>query len=429
MSVKLTARSVKNAQPGNRVYNVHDTEISGFVLRVQPSGKKAFYLRGRVTYPDRSRGPQRYYHIGDANTLTPAQARHEAQRLAGMLADGEDPDAAKRSDKAATLGELIDGPYKQTVLEHRRSGQATYARLKSCFGFLWDRSLDDQTLVQALTNWQAQRLKDGKSPVTINRDVSALHAALTFAVDQGLTSAQPLSRLKPIKLDSRRGVVRYLSPEEEARLWGALEAREERIRAERDNANAWRRERGYPELLDLRAVAYADRLKPLVILALNTGLRRGELFGLEWGDVDFGRAMLSVRGAVAKTGATRYVPLNKDAFEAMTGWHAQGSGQGYVFPGKDGGRLDNIKTSWTRLMKEAGIQNFRFHDCRHDFASKLVMAGIDLNTVRELLGHSDLKMTLRYAHLAPHKMAEAVARLNFGGDNIVPMPRASEQTD
>jgi site-specific recombinase XerD len=83
-----------------------------------------------------------------------------------------------------------------------------------------------------------------------------------------------------------------------------------------------------------------------------------------------------------------------------------------VFPGKDGAMLTDAKHSWETILKLAQIKNFRWHDMRHHFASRLVMAGVDLNTVRELLGHSDLKMTIRYAHLCPNIKAEAVSRLD-----------------
>ena len=82
-----------------------------------------------------------------------------------------------------------------------------------------------------------------------------------------------------------------------------------------------------------------------------------------------------------------------------------------VFPGTKGKRIVDVKTAWAKLLRQAGIESFRWHDMRHDFASRLVMAGVDLNTVRELLGHADLKMTLRYAHLAPEHKANAVEKL------------------
>jgi integrase len=97
----------------------------------------------------------------------------------------------------------------------------------------------------------------------------------------------------------------------------------------------------------------------------------------------------------------RHVPLNKKATAALRLWRRRGH-TGLVFG------LTDIKKSYATLLRNAGIEEFRFHDLRHHFASRLVMAGIDLNTVRELLGHADIRMTLRYAHLAPEHKAAAV---------------------
>jgi integrase len=158
--------------------------------------------------------------------------------------------------------------------------------------------------------------------------------------------------------------------------------------------------------------AYTDHLAPIVLLALNTGLRRGELFNLRWADVDLTRAMVTVQGGGAKSGQTRHVPLNSEALAVIKAWRpTDADAATCVFPSDEGAPLEDVKTAWLPLVKAAKITAFRFHDLRHTFASKLVMAGVDLNTVRELLGHADLKMTLRYAHLAPEHKAAAVAKL------------------
>ena len=190
-------------------------------------------------------------------------------------------------------------------------------------------------------------------------------------------------------------------------------ARRPGANAKREAANAWRRERGYAEW----PADNPDHLTPIVLVALNTGLRKGELFNLRWTDVDLVGAQLTVRGEGAKSGQTRHVPLNAEALETADTSGAPADSttlDGYVFPGRvdsNDGRLDDVKKAWVPIVKAAKLDAFRFHDLRHTFASKLVMAGVDLNTVRELLGHSDLKMTLRYAHLAPEHKAAAVAKL------------------
>jgi integrase len=138
-------------------------------------------------------------------------------------------------------------------------------------------------------------------------------------------------------------------------------------------------------------------------------LRRGEVFGLRWDDIDLARQQLTVRGEGAKSGQTRHVPLNSEAVRVLQTWLPKRVG--LVFPGDDRNPLVDIKTAWLPVVKAANIAPFRFHDLRHTFASRLVMAGVDLNTVRELLGHADIGMVLRYAHLAPEHKAAAVEKL------------------
>jgi integrase len=150
----------------------------------------------------------------------------------------------------------------------------------------------------------------------------------------------------------------------------------------------------------------------MIALSLNTGIRQGALYALEWRDVDFENRVLTLRANSAKSGKVNYVPLNEVAFQTLSEWRTQVQSEKLVFPSvKTGGKMDNCRKAWANLLKDADIEKFRWHDMRHDFASQLVMKGVDLNTVRELLGHADLKMTLRYAHLAPKVKRAAVEML------------------
>ena len=117
---------------------------------------------------------------------------------------------------------------------------------------------------------------------------------------------------------------------------------------------------------------------------------------------------------MSKSSKARHIPLNNEAYKILNDWHKQSQiDVSFVFPNKINQPFDNVRSSWDKLLKDAGIKDFRWHDMRHHFASRLVMAGVDLNTVRELLGHSEISMTLRYAHLAPEHKADAVAKLNI----------------
>ncbi len=259
--------------------------------------------------------------------------------------------------------------------------------------------------------WRSKRMMSGIKAITVNRDIAILKAILSKAEEWGIITENPLRKFRPISVDVT-AKVRYLTKEEEIRIKNAMRARDEKLKAGRSRANEWRAARGYDCYPNLSQCAYGDHITPMIMLSLNTGLRRGELFSLKWENINFERAMLTVTGDNAKSGKTRYVPLNIVALQCLYNWHAQSSGDGLVFPNpQTDTQFDNVKKSWASVLKTSEINNFRWHDMRHHFASKLVMAGVDLNTVRELLGHADIKMTLRYAHLAPEHKAKAVAKL------------------
>ena len=401
MQAIIGNRLIISLKPDPKPYEIRDTKLKGFIVRVQPSGSMSYiveYARGkRVT-------------LGTTSILTPAQARDMATDILADVVKGGDPQAEKKAAKVDTLKAYLAHEYGPWVEANRKDGKATLARLMACFVPEFGEKKLSELNAWILEKWRSNRLKSGIRPATVNHDLTALKAALSKAVEWRLLPAHPLADLKPAKVD-HAGKVRFLSDEEEASLLHALDEREERKRSERDKGNQWRQARNKKALPSLEG-QYTDHLTPLVILALNTGMRRGELLALQWADIDLTRALLTVNGDTAKSGKTRHIPLNTDATAALATWQeSTGQAQGLLFLNDEGQQLASVKTSFNRLLAKAGIDNFRFHDLRHTFASKLVMAGVDLNTVRELLGHSDIKMTLRYAHLAPEHKALAVARL------------------
>jgi integrase len=359
-------------------------------------------------YVEYSRGKR--IAIGRSDVLAVERARERAREVLAGAHFGEDPLEERRLAKAHTLRSFIDEVYEPWAAANLRSGAGTIARLVASFAEHLDKKLSDLT-PWIIEKWHAGRIKDGVTASTVNRDLGALRAAVARAVTWGLLDASPIASVKRSKIDVSRSP-RFLSVDEEAQLRHALDEREERLRCQRDSANQWRTVRGYKLLPDLRQCAFADHLQPLVIVSLNTGMRRGELFALTWESVDLAAGRITVDGATAKSGTTRHIPMNADALAAMCGWKAGTPvNTGLVFPAKNGDALTHVRRAWESVLRTAGIARFRWHDLRHTFASKLVMAGVDLNTVRELLGHSDYAMTQRYAHLAPEHKAAAVAKL------------------
>lgn len=207
---------------------------------------------------------------------------------------------------------------------------------------------------------------------TVNREMSWLRGLFNRAIDWGKVEHNPLKKVKFFKENNQR--VRYLEKEDITKLLTHCD----------------------------------DRLRAVVIVAINTGMRKAEIQNLKWGDVNFSQDIIRV--PFSKNGEMRYIQTN-EAVKTTLICVKKHPGSQYVFCGEDGKPYD-FRKSFETALKNSGILNFRFHDLRHTFASHLVMSGVDLNTVRELLGHKTLDMTLRYSHLSPDHKARAVRVLD-----------------
>lgn len=401
MGVILTERAVAEAKPRQQSYDIRCARLRGFLLRVEPSGTKTFYCQY-------ARGKR--YRLGPASVLKAARARREAQKVLAEAASGNDPMAGRRAARAHTLGSFIDQEFKPWAEANIRRPKRTLRALRSNFGELENRKLTELS-PWLIEKWRSRRLREGIKATTLNRALDNLKSVTAKAKRWGFIDVDPLADVRRLKVD-RSPNVRFLSADERKALFAALAAREEKIRVARDNGNKWRKARDRQLQPNLRARAFADHLTPIILLALNTGMRQGELFALRWADIDFENAVITIEGARAKSGVTRHLPLNKTTQHTLLQWHGQTSKKfEYVFPGRNGGVLNNVNKAWASVRAAAGLRNFRFHDLRHTFASTLVQEGVDLNTVRELLGHSSISMTLRYSHLAPSNRIDAVEKL------------------
>lgn len=392
-------------------YRAWDAITKGLCVRVGAGGGKAWWYEYRALD-----GSRQCVKLGTVERLKPGDARKAVKKL------GVDPAAVRREEKAAAVAEqqaaeqragrtlrtFLTGTYWTDELLHKRSGAATKARILADWAELLDTPLDE---IDAFTVERLRRakLKAGAKPQTVNRSFTALRALLNAAARFGVIDASPIARggVKNLKVDDDRRV-RWLG--------------------QRDEHESFRRDDGQKIGERERFLAALDKspryLQVLAMLPYYSGLRRGEVFGLTWGAVDFQRDVITVAAHTAKGAKTRHVPMPMLLKGVLLGWKdAQNAARrkdkepelrsfDFVVPNPQTGRaLTTIKRAWTSLMKAARIGGFNYHDLRHDYASRLVMRGTDLYVVRDLLGHSTIQLTERYAHLAPERLRAAVEAL------------------
>jgi len=408
MKAKFTQTSLDKIKTTGKAFWLTDEDFANLRLYVGASGAKTWYVS---FWKD---GRKQSHKLGSTGAMTVAEARDGARKFLAHLALGDAP--VKRNERKLLLGEFIEKHYGPWVEAERKTGKETMAMLRSSFQFLFKQPAEELKKYE-LEQWRMKRRSEGSKAATINRLVTSLKAAINWGVDQELIESNPLARLKPLQEhDSDEKIRIYLTSDEKTRLLAALNAREARLKTSRESHNKWLAERGKETLPSLDG-GFADYLKPLILLAMNSGIRRGSLFSIKWGDVDFAAKTITLRATITKAGKPLRLPMNQTVIDTLAAWRQQSADtmpKALIFPSpkKKGALMVDVKRSWEGLLKAAKIENFRFHDLRHDFASQLVMQGVDLNIVRELLGHADMKMTLRYAHLAPESKLRAVELLD-----------------
>ncbi len=217
---------------------------------------------------------------------------------------------------------------------------------------------------------------------TVTRELFTIKNMFRKAVEWDYLRENPAVRVKKLKSGTQQ--FRYLSEDEVRRL------------------------------LDSCAKSGNLLFYSFVFTALNTGMRLGELTALEWSGIDFKRGIIKVDNKKehhTKNYEARVVPMNEN-LAAVLHKVPRRVDCPLVFYRQDGSPFSKMRTSFGNAVKRAGIPHVRFHDLRHTFASHLVMCGVDIRTVQELLGHNDIRMTMRYAHLAPDHMKNAVRILD-----------------
>ena len=336
----------------------------------------SLYQRGKSWYYDFQYRGKRY-----TGNIGPVSKTVAKEILAKKKAEAVEGRYELPSKKSSPLFEAMAEEYLRYYQANRRPRslarhQMAYKALQPAFA---GKRLADITPF-LIEKYKRVRKEAGRSEVTINRELAFLKNLFTMAMKWGKASENPVSQVRFFREDNGR--TRFLTEDEETRLLACCN----------------------------------PFLRPLVVTALHTGFRRSELLSLRWAQVDFRHRLVTVDAAYAKNGETRSISMTATLFETLRPLQADVSTA--VFLTHNGTPYQHIAKVFEATCQRAGLADVTFHDLRHTFASRLVMAGVDLPTVQALMGHKRIDMTLRYTHLAPGHKRTAIAVLDRSGGKV-----------
>lgn len=335
-----------------------------------------------------------------------------------------------------TLREMIDSQYLEYLNEiNPKSSNKKVKVIYRYFGDLLDcslRSIDSRkvklwlkTIERKLTNKQLVAGEEQYSikPSTIKEAIGTLRTAMNYAKEQGLILEHDLYQLPSFKSDTE--IVRYLTVDEEKSLYNAINQRNSSLIQQRRNTIEHRRKRNLPEPNCLKSCYFADHVMPYILLFKETGIRPGTISNAKWSDINFESRYFKIRKEIDKKNKENYIPLNDLALNVLVEWKKHHIHEDclklvgdhlntWIFPSPRDPKtqLLSIKSAWDTIRKKANIQNFRFYDLRHDFASKVMLNTGNIYLVSHLLNHRQIETTKRYAHLMDKSVIDAVKLLD-----------------
>ena len=370
--LKLTKRAVENIVPHpTKRISLWDTEISGFNLRIYPTGRKTYFLQYRNLFHSTHK-----IKIGVHGNITAEEAREKARQLSLKISLGEDPAAVnKEKKKQNTIGDLAR-EYLELHAKVNKRAKSIKEDSRIISSIILPRF--GKYKLESITSHDLQKLHRDLSntPYLANRARSLLSKMFSLAKEWGWRADNPVLGIEKYQEEKRD---RWLNDEELQRLWAVLDKYNHHL------------------------TTYAFKL------LLLTGARKGELLQSRWEQFDLEKGIWTKPSHLTKQKKKEHLPLSENALVVINELKKfKKEDTPYLFPSKVGNQpLQEIKTFWKRVIKEAGFEDVRIHDLRHTHASHLVSSGLSLSVVGKLLGHTQAATTQRYAHLADEPLRKA----------------------
>ncbi len=392
---KLTKRTVEALQPKEKEYQIVDSEIPGFGVRVFPTGRKIYFIQYRHG------AKTRRYTIGHYTHFTAEDARLKAATLLAAARNGEDPAGDKLAHRAApTVKELSDRYLDEHCAHHvKPKTMVNYKRILNAFILPAMSHLK----VAEVTKSDIANIQQANSArkINANRIIEVCSKMFNLAELWGWRpdGTNPCRHLKKFKENKRE---RYLTPDELRRLGEALNNAEDK------------------QLLSIYAIA-------CIRLLVLTGARLGEIQYCKWEWVELDKAL--IRLPDSKTGA-KVIPLGRTAVSILQDLpRTEGNPHVICSNLTIGSAYVNMQKAWRHVRSWAKLNDVRLHDLRHTFASSAVNMGLSLPIIGKILGHSQTQTTARYAHLAIHPAVEAATKVNDEMGQFLQIASNSDKTE